>query len=297
MNTRLRRQAAALFLLCALLTHAAVRAAEAPALMLAEVYQQGTSPAEYWVSEKLDGVRGRWDGAQLHTRGGHRIAAPAWFTEGWPEAVMDGELWIDRNRFDEVSGIVRAHAAGDAAWRQVRFMVFDLPQHGGRFEARVQAMRERIEALDIDWLKPVPQFRVEDEVELQTRLEEIVAAGGEGLMLHHRDARYRPGRNPQLLKLKPFDDDEARVIDHLPGQGKYEGQMGALLVERSDGLRFRLGTGFSDAQRADPPAIGTWVTYRHNGLTPNGVPRFARFLRQRHELPPPDPQPEAAFPD
>ena len=169
-------------------------------------------------------------------------------------------------------------------------MVFDLPRHGGRFEARVMAMRSLLDTLDVPWLRPVAQFRVDDAAALDDRLDTVVAAGGEGLMLHHRDAYYGVGRSEALLKYKPYDDAEARVVGHTAGAGKYVGMLGALVVERADGLRFRLGSGFSDAQRADPPPIGAWVTYRYNGLTSNGVPRFARFLRVRHELPPPDPE-------
>ena len=74
------------------------------------------------------------------------------------------------------------------------------------------------------------------------------------------------------------------------GQGQYAGLLGALIVERPDGLRFRIGSGFSNAQRARPPAIGSQVTYRYNGLTDSGTPRFARFLRERALVPPPDPR-------
>lgn len=259
-----------------------------PRLMLATVYQTGVEVSDYWISEKLDGVRGHWTGERLITRGGHPVDPPDWFTIGWPAVPMDGELWIGRGRFDEVSAIVRTEVPDDAAWRQVRFMVFDLPAHPGPFEARVMRMRSLLDETGIPWLRPVTQFRLDDAGELDARLDAIVDAGGEGLMLHHRDARHRIGRSDDLLKYKRHDDAEARVVGHTPGQGKYEGMLGALIVERPDGLRFRLGTGFTDAQRAAPPPIGSWVTYRYNGLTTNGVPRFARFLRIRHELPPPD---------
>ena len=266
------------------------REAEPPALMLATSYEAGIDVSEYWVSEKLDGVRGRWDGHALWTRGGHRVDAPAWFTSGWPALPMDGELWIGRGQFEEVSALVRAIEPDDDAWRRVRFMVFDLPGSIARMRITRVSKRAMLGETGIEWLQPVRQFRVEDAAELDARLERIVAAGGEGLMLHHRDAVYDVGRSDHLLKYKPYQDDEARVLGHTAGRGKYEGMLGALIVERADGLRFRLGSGFTDTQRADPPPVGALVTYRYNGLTANGVPRFARFLHIRHEAPPPDPE-------
>ena len=201
-----------------LLAPAGSGAAQPPPLMLATDHAAGAGAdvAEYWVSEKLDGVRGRWDGRALWTRGGHRIDAPEWFVAGWPAVALDGELWIGRGRFDEVSGIVRATRPDDEAWRRVRFMVFDLPGHSGGFGQRLPELRRLLDGAGIAWLQPVPQFRVADAAALQARLKSVVAAGGEGLMLHHRDARYRAGRSEGLRKLKPHADAEARVVAHLP---------------------------------------------------------------------------------
>ena len=70
----------------------------------------------------------------------------------------------------------------------------------------------------------------------------------------------------------------------MPGRGKHAARMGALWVETADGKRFKLGSGFSDAEREKPPAIGSWVSYRYSGTTPSGLPRFARFLRERPDL-------------
>lgn len=251
--------------------------------MLASVYTGETAVSEYWVSEKLDGVRGHWDGQTLWSRGGYRISTPHWFTAGWPRMAMDGELWIARELFDETSGIVRSTQAIDKDWQRVKFMVFDLPKHGGVFGQRVEAM-EQISAYDIPWLQPIPQFRVADASELEVRLETWVAAGSEGLMLHHQDALYRSGRSQDLLKYKLYDDAEARVVGYTEGKGKYAGLVGALVVEREDGRRFRLGSGLSDEERTAPPAIGSWVTYRYNGYTSTGLPRFARFVRIRTDM-------------
>lgn len=264
-----------------------------PALMLAEFYRGQGDVHDYWVSEKLDGVRGYWTGTRLLSRGGLEIQAPAWFTQDWPATPMDGELWIGRGRFAEVSGIVRTQTPDDDAWRNVRFMVFDLPTQPGDFDTRLQVMRTLIPGRNLPQLTLIQQWRVDDAAALDAQLDTIVAKGGEGLMLHRADAPYRAMRSDDLLKLKPYEDAEARVVGYQAGRGKYQGMLGALVVETTDGRRFELGTGFSDAERRDPPALGHWVTYRYNGLTTHGLPRFARYLRVREDLPPPDPDPEA----
>lgn len=49
--------------------------------------------------------------------------------------------------------------------------------------------------VDVPWLQAVEQFRVADRPALQAKLDEVVASGGEGLMLHRADAPYLTGRN------------------------------------------------------------------------------------------------------
>lgn len=279
---------ALLFLLLCLATWP-VLPAPAPAPMLATAYREGVPVSAFLVSEKLDGVRGRWDGKALWTRGGARLAPPAAFTRNWPDEPMDGELWIGRGRFDEVSALVRRVGADPQAWREVRFMLFDLPAHPGPFAERVARMHVLAAATGNPSLAVIGQRRFGTAAELDAELARVIAAGGEGLMLHRHDALYHPGRSDALLKYKPHQDAEAQVVAHLPGKGKYQGLMGAILVRTPDGRRFRIGSGFTDAQRAAPPAPGSWVTYRYNGFTPTGLPRFARFLRVRDEPPPPDP--------
>jgi len=260
---------------------AALAREPAPTLMLAETYRRDMSLADYWVSEKYDGVRAFWDGRQLWTRGGERIVAPAWFTTPLPKQPLDGELWAGRGRFAHAVSTARNQTPNDIAWHEMRYMVFDLPAQPGDFTTRLAALRRLLPITDAPWVVPVPQERATTHEALQALLDKTVKMGGEGLMLHRGASLYKGERGNDLLKVKPYEDAEARVIEHLPGKGRHSTRLGALVVETPEGKRFRLGTGLTDAERENPPAIGTWVTYRYNGLTAKGLPRFARFMRVR----------------
>uniref|UniRef100_A0ABX1PJ32 DNA ligase n=2 Tax=Aromatoleum anaerobium TaxID=182180 RepID=A0ABX1PJ32_9RHOO len=270
-------------LLLALPLPAPADTASGPAATLAMVYRDDVDPAAYWVSEKLDGVRALWDGRTLRFRSGQPIAAPRWFLDGLPREALDGELWIGRRSFEQLSGVVRKQQPVDDEWRQVRYMVFEMPEAPGSFTERIARIRA-VTAGGPPWLGAVEQFRVAAAAALRRRFERVVAAGGEGLMLHRADAQWVAGRSDVLLKLTPWLDAEARVVAHRPGKGRLQGMLGALEVETPEGRRFRIGSGFSDAQRRAPPAIGTSVTYRYRELTAKGLPRFPRYLRVR-ELP------------
>jgi DNA ligase 1 len=271
-------------------------AENASPVMLANVYHRGIDLDAYWVSEKYDGVRGYWDGESLRTRGGETIAVPAWFVAGWPATPMDGELWAGHGRFAEAVSTVRTRTPDDAAWRRMRFMVFDLPAQAGTFDARLPVLQQTVARIALPWVQAVAQFKVRDDRTLQALMNKTVRQGGEGVMLHRGGSLYRAERNDDLLKLKPYDDAEARVTGYVAGKGKHQGRVGALLVESADGRRFRLGTGLSDAQRAAPPAIGMWVTYRFRGINDSGLPRFATFLRVRDDMNPPSPARPSDFP-
>ena len=273
----------ALLLCAALALPVLTVAAEPPAILLAGVYRNQVDVSQYLVSEKLDGVRAIWDGQTLRFRSGKTINAPGWFVDGLPKRPLDGELWLGRGSFERLSGIVRREIPGDAEWRQVRYMIFELPGAPGTFAERVALIWETVGQAGLPWLKAVEQLPAVKHENLQKHMQAVVKAGGEGLMLHRADALYETGRSDTLLKMKPWDDAEAVVIGHQPGKGKYHGMLGALQVRADDGREFALGTGFTDQQRRDPLPIGTTVTYRYRDLTRNGMPRFASFLRVRQE--------------
>ncbi len=251
----------------------------APPLPLAHEAAPDIDPAGFLVSEKYDGVRAVWDGRRLRFRSGLAVSAPAWFVAGLPASPLDGELWLGRGRFEALMGTVRRQVADDAAWRGVRYMVFELPEGEGDFEARCERIRSVVQQAACPWLVAVPQATVASRQALAQRLDEVIRGGGEGLMLHRADASYAVGRSRTLLKLKPLHDAEAQVIAHVAGRGKHAGRLGALRVRTQAGVEFLIGTGFSDAQRESPPPLGAIVSFTHRGFTDDGVPRFASFLR------------------
>ena len=263
---------------------AASDAASPPAIILAKVLAPSVDPALYLVSEKFDGVRGIWDGKVLRFRSGNVVNAPAWFIAKLPSVPLDGELWLAREQFETLSGYVRKTEPVDAEWRQIKYLIFEMPEAAGSFEERYRQIQAVVKQAQWPQLVAVEQFRVSDRAALKRKFDAVVKAGGEGLMLHRADAPYVTGRSEVLLKMKPLDDTEAVVVEHIPGKGKFAGMLGALRVETPDGKRFSIGTGFSDVVRKNPPPLGTTITYTYRGLTRTGLPRFASYLRVRENF-------------
>lgn len=286
-----RRDLLSLFPL-GLLSQSSTFAAEVPSrtvtptatLWLADAYRPGLLIKDYWVSEKYDGIRGHWDGYQLRTRAGNRLNPPEWFTHGWPTRAFEGELWIGRGRFEEVASVLQKKQASDDEWRSLRFMVFDMPQHPGLFTERWIEYQRLVELLAQPWVEAVNQMKVDAEPALVSLLSQMVASGAEGLMLHLGNASYKSGRSTDQLKVKPLNDAEAQVVGHEFGKGKNQARLGALWLETPQGLRFKLGTGFSNSTRESPPAIGEWVTYAYRGQTSKGTPRFASYIRTQPRI-------------
>ena len=77
--------------------------------------------------------------------------------------------------------------------------------------------------------------------------------------------------------------------------GKYAGLMGSVTCKSlgaagsnpdeqiPHGVKFKVGSGFSDEERANPPKIGSIITYKYQNLTAKGLPRFPIFLRVRED--------------
>ncbi len=254
-----------------------------PPLLLAHTWENDVDLKGWWLSEKLDGVRAYFDGKQFLSRQGNIYHAPAWFTEQLPNVPLDGELWLDRKAFQRTVSIVRRHDATEM-WREIKFVVFDAPAVADVFEARQEFLRQTLCTNQLPYARWLPQERCRDTEHLRSELARITALGGEGLMLRQPASRYEAGRSSTLFKVKTMLEADARVIEHLAGQGRHRGRMGALLMQLANGLTFNVGTGFTDAQRNNPPPVGSIITFRFQELTDRGIPRFPSFVRVRHDV-------------
>ncbi len=251
-------------------------------LMLAEVYDSEIDISGWLVSEKLDGVRGYWDGRQLLSKNGNRFNPPAAFTRNFPDFALEGEIWGGRGTFEKTIGVIKSQA-DVSGWRQLKFAIFDVPETGVVFTRRLEKAKEWFAGNPSDYAFVIPQKPVRNKDELKEELLRVEKLGGEGLIVRKPEAVYVPGRSSEILKVKNYHDAEAVVVGHIPGKGRNAGKLGSLLVELPDGRQFRIGTGLSDAQRADPPPKGTVVTFKYHGLYQSGIPKFPSFLRIRQE--------------
>ena len=246
--------------------------------MLAEKYK-GQNVTGWLISEKLDGVRALWDGENLISRHGNIFAAPAWFKASLPAIPLDGELYIGRQMFQTTVGIVRKKIPVDAEWRRIQYKVFDAPAHPGEFEKRINAARKALAGNTISQV--VEQTICTSRSQLDAMFSDLTAQGAEGLMLRRPGSAYEQKRTESLLKYKPFDTDEASVIGYQEGEGRLSGLVGALVCLWK-GKRFKVGSGLTDENRKNAPAIGAAITFCFQGVTDIGIPRSPVFVAERN---------------
>lgn len=266
-----------------------------PPLLLAHVWENDLDLTDWWMSEKLDGVRAYWDGQRFLSRQGNEFHAPDWFRKGLPETALDGELWLDRKSFQQTVSIVRRQDKSDH-WKKIRYVVFDAPGLAEPFETRLEVLAECVKALSSPYVSSLEHLRCRGVDHLREELARIEQLGGEGLMLRQPASLYESGRSTTLLKVKSFHDEEAVVVDYVQGKGRHKGRIGALVVQLPDGTTFSVGTGLTDKQRENPPGLGSTITFRYQELSDGGVPRFPSFVRLRDNAPSAKARPQTATP-
>jgi DNA ligase-1 len=253
----------------------------APKLLLAHKWDEFQDMTNWWMSEKLDGVRAYWNGKKFISRLGNYFYAPDWFAAELPSDVcLDGELFGGRGKFQTTVSIVKSQDQGER-WKTLTYKIFDAPGMDKPFEERVSALKKLFDPSNKKkhpHMEVIEHIKCRDNDHMLEYLNEVQAKKGEGVMMRQPKSKYVGSRSNTLLKVKTFFDDEAKVLGHLPGKGKHKGLMGALLVEMPNKKTFQVGSGFTDAQRAKPPPIGSIISYKYQELTDGGIPRFPTYL-------------------
>ncbi len=243
-----------------------------------KIYQGYEKIKGWYMSEKLDGIRAYWDGKRLLTKNANIINAPAWFIEALPPSPLDGELWTKRGDFENIQSIVLDDKPSKE-WRDISYYIFEAPKQDGNFSQRLLYAKKWADK--IDHVEIVEQIRCRDKRHLEEFLKKIESLGGEGVIIKDPTLPYFSGRSSNILKVKSFKDMEGLVIGINEGRGKLKNLMGSLVIKLESGVEFNLGGGYTLYDRKNPPSIGSYVTFKYYGLTKNGKPKFASFLRVR----------------
>jgi DNA ligase-1 len=233
----------------------------------------------WYMSEKLDGIRGYWDGKKLLSKNGNEIFVPKHFTKNFPPFSLDGELWSKRADFEFIQNTV-LDKAPSKDWEKITYNIFEVPDTKGDFLKRLGKAKKWFEKHPNKYINIIKQIQCKDEEHLQEYLQSIISLNGEGVIVKDGSKEHHTGRSPHILKVKKAQDMEAVVIAHNFRDDK---SLKSLHLKLSNGVTFNIGTGFSTNQRLNPPKIGESVTFKYYGFTKNGKPKFASFMRVRNK--------------
>lgn len=248
-------------------------------LQKANIYDEKKDNINNWyMSEKLDGIRAYWNGKELLSKNGNKIYAPSWFIQNLPPFELDGELYTKVNDFENIQSIV-LDTKPSKAWEKITYNIFEVPNTKGDFDTRLKRLEDWLKINPNNFIKIIPQIVCKDKEHLDKFLNQMLKKQAEGVMIKNPFLEYQEGRNSSILKVKTFFDEEGVVISHNYKNGKFK----SLVIKQKDGITFNLGNGFTNKDKENPPKIGDIVTFKYYGLTKNNKPKFASFLRVRKE--------------
>ncbi|WP_228712715.1 DNA ligase [Halarcobacter mediterraneus] len=245
-----------------------------------KVYKEHIEIKNWFMSEKLDGIRAYWNTKELLTRKGKKIHVPKEFLKNFPNFELDGELWTKRNDFENIQSIVMDKTPSKD-WKEITYNIFEVPKQKGNFSQRLEIAKKWFERHHNKQVTIIPQIKVKDKEHLNRLLQEIISKKGEGLIVKNPNKSYHTGRSSHILKVKEAQDMEGEVIGiNISEKTKV---LKSLKVKLENGIVFNLGTGFTKKQRINPPKIGEIVTFKYYGFTKYKKPKFASFLRVRKD--------------
>ncbi len=254
--------------------------AKTPDLFLLKTYDNNKNVVGWVMSEKLDGIRGFWNGEQLISRGGNPINVPSWFTKNYPPFSIDGELWTKRGDFETISSIVR-NKNSNQRWKKITHQIFEVPNQSGGLPDRLAILQQFLDNNPESPIRIIKQSLITDQQQLPAFLEAVVADKGEGVVVRNPNTEYQTGRLSSALKVKKYFDTECTVLEILPGKGKYQNMMGSVLCQTQEGKQLKIGSGFKGKDRVNPPNVGSKITFKYYGFTKKGNFKYPVYLRVR----------------
>lgn len=252
--------------------------AKKPELFLLKNYKDDINVTNWYMSEKLDGVRAYWNGKKLISRSGKVFNVPKFFIKDFPPFKLDGELWTKRGDFSNIVSIVNKKKPHHG-WKVLTYNIFEVPSAKGTLTQRLQTIKNYLKTNPNKYIRAIKQIKVKSNNHLKEFQIVIENKGGEGLVVRNSSLAYYTGRDKNSLKVKSFIDDECTIVGYSKGKGKYDGQIGSLSCRMKNNQVIKIGSGLSDNQRQFPPKIDDIITFKYYGLTAKGNPRFPIFMR------------------
>lgn len=218
----------------------------------------------WWCSEKLDGVRGYWDGHDtMLTRGGLKVVLPARILKQLPKdgTRLDGEFWIDRgiDRSKVLAAVENQHRK---YWQNVRFITFDAHK-SEPYKLRYAYLKSQ-PRLDVVRMTKVGRHLKDNVAAL---LEAAVAVGAEGIVCRDPEGLYKIGRNAAVVKVKPSFTGKAKLI--TKGRNVFEE---ITHTEPKEPIIFKMIVPRTKSIEVDEP-----INFIYRGRTSTGKPLYPKL--------------------
>ena len=253
------------------------------------------NPVHWYMSEKYDGERAQWDGAELKSRNGNTIPIPSWFRsqlEQFPHK-LDGELFLGRGTFFQ-TGMFRAREVDENLWKKVKYMVFDIPDSSScrtwlERQERLRASINKLPAEQPCQIRMVSQTEIRTKDQMNEFYQGIIKGGGEGIILVNPHSLYEDARSRNILKYKPLHDTEGVIMGYKEGRGKFIGMLGSFIVHPLEDGRPNKKHEFSISGMTNEVRknylsthpVGTIITYAYRSLTNTGKPFHPSYKGKR----------------
>ena len=210
---------------------------------------------------------------------------------------LDGEMVsMVRGKIDFQSIQKTMHRKDGIETGTLNYIVFDAAKESEwkhptkNYDDRLAFAKTMIADINHKKIQIIPCFySVENPSQeyLVATCKESVEKGYEGLILRREDCPVENKRGKKLIKVKMFQDFEAKIIGTVEGNNRLAGTLGAFICVTKDGVQFEVGSGISDEERIEfwpkrKEFVGQIVSVKYFEYTEDLKPRFPIYKGIRH---------------